>query len=269
MRREHLDNGAFLVEFKNPDNLVDVCEHGSSISMDLKQTLWGNELQSAIKGYRTMERKGFHVTKDIGCLIPEAQYCTYQNGATKKGHQRTFEFFARWIPLRKKIRNEFGWPCSLSISHLCHRRNCARIDHLVVEEHWRTAKRNYCGSSGSCDCGNNMKCLRRYTKDDQCENLPLCKTKQEVEQVLEGAPEFVIKNPSLFLPRETKAEQRKVNRAKRKRRQARHAYVTKRKQSRLASHVSTQYVMSIFAMGFNTFESFREYTYYTKFQGTK
>lgn len=50
-------------------------------------------------------------------------------------------FFARFVPNRQDhgngMRNEFGWPCTLQISHRCHRRACCRIDHLIAEEQWQ------------------------------------------------------------------------------------------------------------------------------------
>jgi len=182
-----------------------------------------------------MERKGVRVTKDIGCLIPHEQYSTYQQGATLKGHQRTFEFFGRWRPVKSDLKNEFGWPASLQISHLCHRRGCCRVDHLVVEEQWRNLKRNFCGFSGECDCGSEVKCLRRYTMDNQTDTPEFCLTKEEVEEALEGAPKYTIHSNDRFANRDLQSEQRKANKAKRKRKTDLHQHSTKRKQARLGS----------------------------------
>jgi len=237
MREDHLENGTFLVEFKEPDNPVDMVRRPiAGIGPD--RLLSAREWQSAVDKYRAMERKGFRVTRDIGCLIPDPQYSTYQHVSMKKGHQRTFAFFARWIPVQIESRNEFGWPSDIQISHLCHRRSCARIDHLIAEERWRNEKRSYCGSSGECDCGNEIKCLRRYQMESQFDNPLLCQTKSEAREALNGAPEFVVHGKDRFLARDRKARQRMANKKKRKRKQALHLHVTKRKQSRLASRGS-------------------------------
>ena len=232
MKDDHLEDGAFLVEFKEPESPVDVLRR-PFVHVDPERLLSGGEWQSAVDKYRAMERKGFRVTKDIGCLIPDPFYSTYQHGSMQKGYQRTFAFFAGWIPVQTNERNEYGWPCALQISHLCHRRSCARIDHLIAEEKWRNLKRNYCGISGECDCGNEVKCLRRYQMESHCDDPALCQTRAEVKNALQSAPEFVVHGKERFLARDRKAKQRKVNAQKRKRKQALHAHVTKRKQSRL------------------------------------
>ena len=234
LRNTHLENGAFLVEFETPDEPVDLFRRIPPVGIGPMSLLSGSAWQSAVDSYRTMERKGFRVTVDLGCLIPDPQYSTHQQGATKKGHQRTFAFFARWIPTKMDVRNEFGWPCSAQISHLCHRRSCARVDHLVVEEQWRNLKRNYCGMNGVCDCGNDIKCLRRYQPADQCDDPAFCESADEVKEALRGAPAYVIHDTDRFLKRDRKAKRRLANRRKRKRKQALHAHATKRKQSRLA-----------------------------------
>lgn len=233
LRRAHMENGAFLLEFEAPDEAVNLFRRVPPRAIAPTSLLSGSAWQSAVDMYRTMERKGFRVTSDIGCLIPDSRYSTYQHGATKKGHQRTFAFFARWIPEKLDVRNEFGWPCSAQISHLCHRRSCARVDHLVVEEQWRNLKRNYCGVNGVCDCGNEIKCLRRYQPSEQCDNPRFCKSAEEVEAVLKEAPAYVMHGKERFLTRDRKAKQRLVNRKKRRRKQALHAHATKRRQSRL------------------------------------
>lgn len=238
VRKDHLENGAFLIEFKAPEEPRDMFG-GRLMPMGAGRPAphSGSERQSAIDRYRTMERKGFRVTKDSGCLIPDEQYGTYQQGATVKGHQRAFGFFAHWVPTQgaQAIRNEWGWPMTLQISHLCHRRSCCRIDHLVAEEQWRNIKRNYCGFSGVCDCGNTVPCLRRYQMQDQSDEPEYCTTKAEVEQALDGAPSFVLHGNERFAARDAKSQQRKQNKLKRKRKQDLHAHVTARKQAKLGS----------------------------------
>lgn len=235
MRLSHQSRGTFLIEFATPSAPMDMFRRDMPIGMGQPSLLAGKELQSAIDKYRTMERKGFRVTKDIGCLIPDEQYGTYQQGSTIKGPQRTFAFFARWCPKQgaSATRNEFGWPTNLQISHLCHRRSCCRVDHLVAEEQWRNLKRNYCGQDGKCDCGQPINCLRRYQMQDQTETPEFCWTKEEVLVALDGAPDFVIHGHSRFEGRDQKSQKRKVNQEKRKRKQDAHAHVTARKASRL------------------------------------
>jgi len=236
IRQRHLNKGAFLVEFATPPAPLDMLG-GRLIPAELlpASKFSGKTLRQTADQYRTMERKGFRVTKDIGCLIPDEQYGVAKKGSTVKGHQRTFAFFAHWVPgSGDTIRNEFGWPTNLQISHLCHRRSCCRVDHLVAEEQWRNLKRNYCGLNGNCDCGNPIQCLRRYQMQDQADFPALCETQAEVEEVLQGAPAFVIHGSNRFESRDQKAKQRNANRLKRKRKQELHQHATQRKQARLA-----------------------------------
>jgi hypothetical protein len=228
-------NGNFLVEFAQPSEPFDAIRRDLPLGIGKPPLLAGKQLQSVVDKYRTMERKGFRVTKDIGCLIPDEQYDTYQPGSTFKGHQRTFAFFARWVPKHgtSATRNEFGWPTDLQISHLCHRRSCCRVDHLVAEEQWRNLKRTYCGLHGECDCGQPVKCLRRYQMQDQAETPEFCGTKEQAVNALAGAPPFVIHGSSRCSGGHNKSHLRKVNNEKRKRKQDAHAHKTARKQARL------------------------------------
>lgn len=232
MRQDYLSTGAFLIEFKEPTVPVDMWRRQPPMAVGPPALLSGKDLQSAKDSYRTMERKGFRVTKDTGCLIPDAQYSTYQGGATLKGHQRSFQFFGRWMPKAKEetVRNEYGWPMNPQISHLCHRRSCCRIDHLVAEEQWRNLKRNYCGYHGSCDCGSEIECLRRYQMENQADEPEFCKTVEEVEAVLAGAPKFTIHGSDRFANRDVAAAKRKETKEKRKRRQEIHQHQTAKKQ---------------------------------------
>ena len=236
LRKAHLARGAFLVEFATPSAPVDMFRSDVPIGIGPTSLQMGNDRQSAVDKYRTMERKGFRVTKDLGCLIPDEQYGTYQQGATIKGHQRTFAFFAHWCPQQtpQAIRNEYGWPMNAQISHLCHRRSCARVDHLICEEQWRNLKRNYCGFAGNCDCGNPLQCLRRYQMDNQSELPDFCDTREEAQEALKGAPSFVIHSGNRHEDRDKVSKQRKANKVKRKRSQELHAHATERKQARLS-----------------------------------
>jgi hypothetical protein len=234
--QEHLASGAFLLQFTQPREPENMFRRAVLPTLQPPALLSGADYQSVVDKYRTMERKGFCVTKDTGCLIPHPQYCTTQQGATLKGHQRSFALFARWLPGVEpgSLRNEYGWPASPQISHLCHRRSCCRPDHLVAEEQWRNLKRHFCGLSGQCDCGNDIKCLKRYTMEDHEDQPPLCTTREEVLQALQGAPEFTLHAVGVYQDRDTKALQRKDSRVKRKRKQALHAHETRRKQARLS-----------------------------------
>jgi Zinc-binding loop region of homing endonuclease len=234
VRQDHLDRNAFLIQFDNPGQPIDMFRRDVSPAIKPATLLSGSELQSAGDQYRTMERKGFRVTKDTGCLIPHEQYCTYQQGATVKGHQRTFGFFAHWQPKGGSLRNQFGWPVTPQISHLCHRRSCCRVDHLLAEEQWRNLKRNFCGYGGTCDCGNEIKCIKRYSMLDQEDEPAFCATEEEVKAALQGAPSFRILHRNHYSDRDSKAEKRKANKQKRKRKQDLHAYETAKKQRKLS-----------------------------------
>jgi Zinc-binding loop region of homing endonuclease len=235
LRKEHATSGAFMIQFQSPAAPLDMFRRQVPPSLRPASLLTGKDLQSAQDKYRTMERKGFLVTKDTGCLIPHEQYCTHQQGATIKGYQRTFAFFAQWCPTKGTLRNQWGWPMQPQISHLCHRRSCARPDHIIAEEQWRNMKRNFCGASGSCDCGNEIKCLRRYQMEDQADDPPLCLSEDEVREALSGAPPHVIHGSEVYSNRDQKAAKRKANREKRQRKQAAHGYATARKQARLGT----------------------------------
>lgn len=225
-RDGYMEKGAFLIEFELPVKPFDIYrehERETPFTGDKPALLDGKKYQSTVDLYRVMERKGFRVVKETGCLIPDDLYSTYQEGSTLKGHQRSVGFFARFTPTSKdsfELRNEFGWPCTLQISHTCHRRKCCRIDHLIAEEQWRNLKRNYCGFHGVCDCGNEIPCIARYHSSDFAEMPQYCTTKAEVEAALQGAPRYVIRPPDFYAKRDAEAKRRKrlrVNREQRAR----------------------------------------------------
>jgi len=138
--------------------------------------------------YDTMERKGFLVTSDIGCLIPFEQY----RAGKDQGHQRSFEFHAGWKPDSTQVRKPVGpfgvtLSVNLEVSHLCHRHECVNPTHLVAEAKWKNAKRNYCGISQSpfqCDCGSVLKCLKFYESPDDKLIRPLCQSSDETTTTL-------------------------------------------------------------------------------------
>jgi hypothetical protein len=238
MRSAHIAKNAYLIEFKKPTDPRDMFGgRDAPLGLTTAPVFSGKDRQSAVDKYKTMERKGFRVTRDTGCLIPDDQYSTVQQGSTFKGHQRSFQYFAGWYPKASKedIRNMFGWPSSLEISHLCHRRCCSRIDHLVVEEKWCNQKRNYCGFNGECDCGNAVKCLRRYQSGSIVDQPVLCSSKDQVTEVMAGAPEYHIAGIEKYDNRDKLARKRKQNSEKRARSTESHQYQTARKQARLGT----------------------------------
>lgn len=256
MRTEYVAMNAHLLMFTRPSTPRPMFGAVEPPLGYEPRTLFSNDKagQAAVQQYRLMERKGFRVTKDLGCLIPEEHYSTAKQGASLKGHQRSVEFFAGFRPSGPEpgvepLRNEYGWPSALEISHLCHRRSCARIDHLVVEEKWRNQKRNYCGASGQCDCGNVTKCLRRYQMDSVTEQPEYFTTGAQVMEKLAEAkdlPVFEIVPSSHYVKRDEEGARRKAatalknaNAATRKRAGELLAQQTARKQARLQGPLSS------------------------------
>lgn len=242
MRSDYQSQGAFLIEFGQPTKPYDIFRSSlreSDFVGDKPPVITNSDQLKSLKDkYKVMERKGFRVTKDIGCLIPDDQYSTYQQGSTIKGHQRSVGFFSHFVPTKDDgfgLRNEFGWPCTLQISHLCHRRKCCRIDHLIAEEQWRNLKRNYCGFGGECDCGNEIACLRRYYPTDYAEAPEYCTTKEEVEQALAGAPSYIVRPPNFYADRDKKAKRLKDNRDARKRAGDKNAHASAKKKGKAAA----------------------------------
>jgi len=144
IREEMLSKGAFLFDFE----ALTVVDDKDAYKCYIDQ-------------WKTMERKGFLVTTD-GCILPYSYYRKSCKGDKLKGHQRAAHFFFGRKPDYTKRVNHYGWPCDEQISHLCHRVDCIRPDHLVMEPRWKNLKRNFCGEHGACDCGAAVKCVRTY-----------------------------------------------------------------------------------------------------------
>lgn len=172
-----------------------------------------------------MMEKGVQVTKD-GCMLPHEQYGVRGKGSTLKGHQRSAYFFTGVTPARaasKKKggthRDTNGWPTDSQISHLCHRSNCVRPDHVQQELRVVNLRRNWCGILGGegCDCGMTPPCLRMYHPAEWEEpNLKLCESKREVREALGDMPDqfpFELLDTSRVVATAKKAE----NALKRKR----------------------------------------------------
>jgi len=118
--------------------------------------------------WETIERKGFLVTADTLCILPHPYYRAKNEGGPARyvAHRIILPFFTGHSTHNEDMsvenKNEFGWPMNLHYSHICHRSGCCNPFHIVVEEMWKNHRRNYCGHSGTCDCGMTPKCIRRY-----------------------------------------------------------------------------------------------------------
>jgi len=211
IRAEHMQEGAVLlkIDFEgrqfNPVGMAVGDFTNRTDTFGLKgKSISGEE---AIKNYETMERKGFKVTKDLGCLIPTSHYCTHQAGDAFKGYQKTFFRAHGFLPkplIGEVPRDDSGRDMSPQLSHLCHRRWCCRIDHVTYEYKWRNFVRNGClgptvlNSKASCGCSlqydifglekHGPSCLRAFTPSAPTYpgGLPLCDSAEEVTEVLQA-----------------------------------------------------------------------------------
>lgn len=172
----------------------------------------GQNSDAREKPYRNAERKGFRVVKGTGCFAPHAQYCTKGGGASEKGYQLAFFALHGFVPKQqqdKKPDPATGKDTSWQLSHLCHKRWCCRLDHLVVEQAWRNRMRNYClgpirkfrlpdgRTIETCGCSLQFHvmgqpemagppCVAAYTvsPDSPPDNLDICRTFAEAGHVL-------------------------------------------------------------------------------------
>lgn len=217
IRREMLDQGAFLFYFQAlkppPDNY-----------------------KVFIDQWRTIERKGFLVTVD-GCMLPYSYYRKSCKGDKLKGHQRSAHFFFGREPDRSIKVNQHGWPCDEQISHLCHRIDCINPLHLVIEERWKNAKRNFCGLNGECDCGLSPKCLRTYHNHETFkESLQIERDKVKVMTLLASLRErypFRLEPKTKFVVEDEKRD----NRNERKKRGRKTKELTKINQAKKAKRI--------------------------------
>lgn len=116
--------------------------------------------------WSTVQDKGL-IVLESGCIIPHPYYRKkgIEGPARVRGPVAAVEaLVAPGIDRRQDdtLRNEDGWPLQMEISHLCHNPACCAPGHLHVEERWKNWRRNYCGSSGQCDCRMQPACLARY-----------------------------------------------------------------------------------------------------------
>lgn len=168
-----------------------------------------------IDQWQAMERKGFFVTTD-GCILPYSYYRKSNlKGDILKGHQRAAHLFFGRKPDYTVRTNQHGWPCDEQISHLCHRVDCIRPDHIVIEPRWKNLKRNFCGEKGQCNCGMLPKCLRTYHNSTTfMENLTFETSADAVQLLL--APLKTLHSFKLLTKTHFKKEdEKKSNRTKR------------------------------------------------------
>lgn len=149
LRNEHLEAGALLLSF---------------------ESIHENVIQARVKSaWHTIEKKGFRILRDIGCLIPHESYYTPapQHG-TITAVKIAMQFFTNTSPDPSKIgsHNQLGWPEHQEYSHLCHNFTCCNPSHIVIESFWCNRKRNFCGINGNCDCGMKPACIKSYKNRD-------------------------------------------------------------------------------------------------------
>ena len=158
------------------------------------------DVQKGIRDFKTMMDKGVRVTAD-GCMLPHEQYGSKSKGGTLKGYHRSCYFFTGRTPARAaktakgKLakggvpRDKHGWPTDSQVTHLCHRSDCVRPDHLQHELRVSGQRRMYCGilGKGGCDCGMWPPCVRMFHPPEWGESdIPLCQTAEQVKRALAG-----------------------------------------------------------------------------------
>lgn len=137
-----LEKGALLFSFEQPSA--------------------GSKRKEHVHWFEQMQELGFLVTTS-GCIIPYENFTNSSKGRPK-GRKLSALFFKGEAPSFDPNPN--GWPVATQVSQLCHRKSCINPNHIVYEEQWKNLKRNYCGSSGSCDCGVSPHCISTYHNDD-------------------------------------------------------------------------------------------------------
>ena len=233
IRNLHTQTGAFLFEFEERSWSDPMKGHAESplctpLLLEPKSVALNKNRQS----WRGMERKGFSVTKDVGCLLPHLQYgkSITESGAKMNGcgYKTSMGFFTGLIGNHPSApeRDTDGRPISLEVSHLCHRSSCINPMHLVAEPKWCNLKRNYCGKNSGCNCGNTIKCLRMYQTSHTLEKPSLCTTKKEVLETLKelkGVHPFKILAKNAYDERDQKATQKRQTKAKNQKKRKRQA----------------------------------------------
>lgn len=156
-----------------------------------------------------MQRKLYRVT-DEGCLIPHSSWAMRSEGNIDKGYQLMMDAYYGWRPAGgglgvAEVTNRFGWSEVTQASHLCHSGPmCCNPTHCIAEPRWRNLKRNYCGSTGVCDCvqgieapWSNFQCLSAYRRRN-IEDLTFLSDPEEIRGVLDNfnCPGF-FQNPQI------------------------------------------------------------------------
>ena len=206
IRANHIAKGATLLAIKYA---VQVAPRGDAIgNPDLRSTsrnskgklLHGNS-QAASNNYLNMERKGFRITSDTGCMIPDDGYCTHADKDSFKAYQKSWFCAHGFLPKQKvDLKDDRGRELVAQLSHLCHRRWCCRVDHLVFEYRWRNVDRNSClGPINETVCGCLLQyqqfgtdtihgpcCIRGFSTSSAAppSDLPLCDSNEAVKKVL-------------------------------------------------------------------------------------
>lgn len=220
------EKGAFLFEFEEK-SWTDPMK-GHTENPKCAPLLFENKsvsLNTNRQAWRTMERKGFFVTKDVGCVLPPTVSGAKTNGDGHKISMGLFTGFIGHHPDAPEYDDD-GQPITLAVSHLCHRSSCINPMHLVVEPMWCNLKRNHCGKNNSgCNCGNTIKCLRMYRSSNVLKPV-LCTTKKEVLESLKELKEhhpFKVLKKNAFDERDKKAVAKRETKAKNQKKRKRQA----------------------------------------------
>ena len=249
IRNLHTQTGAFLFEFEERSWSDPMKGHAENplctpLLLEPKSVALNKNRQA----WRTMERKGFKVTKVVGCMLLHPQYGKSKtqkgNGMNGGGHKTSMGFFTGFIGNRQDApeKDKDGRPINLQVSHLCHRSSCINPIHLIAEPQWQNEKRNTCGKNNSgCNCGNTIECLRMYQTSNKPENPVLCTTKKEVLESLKELKElhpFKVLKRNAYNEKDSKAaKKRKIkaeNQKKRKRQADKQAHAAGKKAAKKA-----------------------------------
>ena len=131
---------------------------------------------------RNILNKGVQISKD-GCIYPHPRYCTSGEGDKRKAYQRVMLALmgVRTTGKQDTVDEQTGWPNWAETSHYyCHHHKCCNPLHLQLQPAWRNRRRNYCGSSGQCDCSSQPPCHLRYSSSCPMQPEDLCSSVEEV-----------------------------------------------------------------------------------------
>lgn len=216
VRQEMLDKGALLLEFE---------PHEDASKED-------------IKSWKKLQKKGF-LLHETGCLIPDSNHW-FVNKGKPEGASCASKVLRGIDCDRRERKNHLGWPLREEFSHLCHNSNCCSPCHVVCEAVWKNKKRNYCGIDGTCDCGQEPKCILPYRpKKDQAkwvaENSPLVtyKSADLKRKAVELLPKFDFKilEPNHYAVQDLKRKNQQLRKKRgRKHEQQRRANAKRQKE---------------------------------------